>query len=122
MERSSKSLEKMPSSGTSVQIQDGERTLTTLTLDVLQRLTILESSIKFADIQRNGIENKLEHLASICVAKKDVEELIVLVKQHEDFFKEFRFGLRVAKIGWAVMYLTGGSLFGALVQWWVINH
>lgn len=122
MEPSDKSPARTRSSGTSVQLPESERTLTTLILDVLERLTILEQTFKFADAQRTEISQKVTALAKVSVVKKDIEEMVKLVKEHENFFKEFQFGLKVARAGWATLYMAGGGIFGAGIQWFLHAH
>lgn len=122
MTLSDKSLERMPSSENSVQLPSTERTITTLVLDVLERLTILEQSFKFADLQRNKIAEEVTRLGTICAVKSDLEKVVKLVDEHEEVFRQFKFGLRVARAGWAAIYVTGGGLVGAGFQWFLYNH
>ncbi|HUP80489.1 MAG TPA: hypothetical protein VM260_18215, partial [Pirellula sp.] len=117
MEHSDKSRARTQSSESSVQLTSTDKTLTTLVLDVLERLTILEQSFKYSDLARSEIVKKVDKLAEICAAKAEVEEMSRLLAEHEDFFKEFRMGLRVAKAGWAFIYISGGTIVGAIVQW-----
>lgn len=109
----------MQSSESSVQYDPSERSLTTLVLDVLERLTILEQSFKYADLQRGEIVTKVNKLSEVCAAKEDVKIMARLVDEHEKFFNEFKFGMRVAKAGWAFVYVSGGTLFGAGIQWFL---
>lgn len=95
----------------------------TILLDIFERITVLEQGFHYATLQRDQIvrgqeemQKEMKALSSTCAGKTELEAIGTYVKQHEQFFQEFRFGLRVAKVGWSIIYICGGAVGMLVVQ------
>lgn len=103
--------------------------LRSMSMDVLQRLTILETSSNFADMQRQNLidatsklNDRLEPLRSLAEALGELsgslDKLSTRVDSHEAILNQVRGALWTGRIIWAIFTFIaggGGILVGKLL-------
>jgi len=104
----------------------------TLILDSIERLAILETSHKFADLQRQSLIESTEKLSGrlgeVSNALHGYGELNERVKAiasridaHDVIFAEARGGIRAAKVFWSCFWATVGVAI-TLTATWLRSH
>lgn len=101
----------IPTSGEHRRDESHDSRLYTLMLDMLERLTIVEQSIKFADMQRLEISNDLKQLLNQGITKELLEKVEKriqhLEKQVGGHQSVFALG---SKLGAAVWGIVAGAV------------
>lgn len=111
---------------------DPNRSPTSLVLDVIERLTVVEQGQRFADIHRealikaiNRLTDKIDDLRQVPDRLKAVEKLVTELKEqvetHDDFVKELKTGMKIGGKVWAVIYTCLGAGGATLLQW-LLEH
>lgn len=94
--------------------------LQSLILDVIERLSILETSARFADQQRQSLidttaklNERLEPFrelgASVSGIRAEVEKLKKIVDSHREYFIEIKGGIKLMKFVWWAVWAAIGS-------------